>query len=82
MNDVDGKYQGYLYKQATGAKIDDDWVVFRAKDNAFAAILPSYIAKCIELGCDVEHIASIGAMASRVYEWRATHPELCKNPDL
>lgn len=82
MSDVDGKYAGYIHKKAYPCeKIDDDWVVFRPKDNAFAAILPSYIEQCIKLGCSEAQIQSAARMVGRVDIWREEHPELCKNPD-
>lgn len=79
MSDVDGKFTGQVY-DAKGKPIDD-WVVFRPKDNVFAAILPLYIAKCVELDCSTAQIHSAARMAERVAIWREDHPELCKNPD-
>lgn len=81
MSEIDGKYAGYIYNRRTGAKIDDDWVVFRAKDNAFAAALPYYLKACIDRKCNAAHIESVAAMIGRVDQWREDHPELCKNPD-
>jgi len=60
---------------------DDEWCVFLAKDNAFAAVLPVYVQECRRLGCDAEQIAAIKAMMDRVAAWRAQHPDRCKDPD-
>lgn len=60
---------------------DDEWVVFLAKDNAFAAVLPLYREECVRRGCDEEQIRAADALIERVTAWRAAHPERLKNPD-
>ncbi len=60
---------------------DDEYVVFLAKDNAFAAIMPDYLAKCIELGCDEEQVQAVTRLMDRMLAWRNTNPEKCKVPD-
>lgn len=79
MSKIDGKFTGQVF-DAKGRPIDD-WVVFRPKDNAFAAILPSYIEQCIKLGCSASQIHSAARMVGRVDIWREDNPDLCKNPD-
>lgn len=79
---LDGKFYGDILKAKDGTHVpEDQWICFLAKDNAFAAILPLYLDKCIELGCDDEQIASLRRMIDRVSAWRAANPDLLKNPD-
>lgn len=60
---------------------DDEYVVFLAKDNAFAAVLPLYVAKCREFGSDAAQTVAAQKMLDNVREWRAAHPDRLKNPD-
>lgn len=79
---LDRKFQGTITKVKDGSTVpDDQYIVFLAKDNAFAAILPSYISECVRLGCDPEQISSARRLLADVIQWREDHPELCKNPD-
>jgi hypothetical protein len=79
---LDAKFYGDVFKAKDGTLVpEDQWVCFLVKDNAFAAILPLYLDKCIELGCDDEQIASLRRMIERVDGWRAANPDLLKNPD-
>lgn len=79
---LDAKFYGEIRKAKDDTRVpDDEYVVFLAKDNAFAAILPLYAAKCAELGCDPDQIAAIDRMVDRVLAWRAANPDRLKNPD-
>lgn len=79
---LDGKIFGTLVKVKNNEYIpDDEWVVFFAKDNAFYAILPLYLEKCRELGCDQEHCDNVVRLIERVNKWRLANPSRCKNPD-
>lgn len=79
---LDAKFYGEIRKVKDDSLVpDDEYVVFLVKDNAFAAMLPVYRAKCVELGCDTEHIDSIDRMIGRAQRWRDQHPERLKNPD-
>lgn len=79
---LDAKFYGTIYKVKDDSVVpDDDYVVFLAKDNAFAAILPLYLAKCIELGCDEEQIDAVIRMMKRLREWRSSRPAQLKDPD-
>lgn len=79
---LDAKFEGEIRKVKDGSVVpEDEYVVFLAKDNAFAAILPEYLNKCIELGCDKEQIAAVDRMMGRLYTWRAANPDRLKNPD-
>ena len=60
---------------------DNEWVVFLAKDNAFAAVLPVYYTICEALGADEEHLAAVSKLIQSVNFWRSENPERCKVPD-
>lgn len=79
---LDAKFYGELYKVKDDSIVpDDEYVVFLAKDNAFAAVLPFYYAKCIELGADAEQVASVERMMDRLIAWRRDNPDRLKVPD-
>ena len=79
---LDAKFYGTILKAKNDQRVtDDEYVVFLAKDNAFAAMLPIYRAKCVELGCDAEQIAAVDAMIDRLATWRAANPHKLKNPE-
>jgi hypothetical protein len=79
---LDGKFYGDIFKAKDRSPVrDDQWAVFLAKDNAFAAILMYYRDECVFQQCDPEQIAAVDRMIERVKIWRAAHPELCKKPD-
>ena len=83
MKKLDKKFDGVIYKVKDMSLVPpDQWVLFLPKDNAFAAILPAYRAKCVELGCDEEQIAAVDQMIQDVANWRLQHQSLCKNPDM
>lgn len=79
---LDAKFTGVIVKVKDGTIVpDDEYVVFLAKDSAFAAVLPAYRDKCIELGADMEQIQSVNRMLDRVDAWRAANPDKLKTPD-
>lgn len=79
---LDAKFYGKIRKVKDDTIVPaDEYVVFLAKDNAFAAVLPIYLAKCIELDCDKEQIDSVIRMIQRVTDWRYHRPARLKNPD-
>jgi hypothetical protein len=76
------KFYGEVRKVKDDSLVpDDEFVVFLAKDNAFAAILPAYRDKCIELGCDMAQIQAVNKMIDRLQEWRRANQHRLKNPD-
>jgi hypothetical protein len=83
MNDkLDAKFYGEIRKAKDDTVVpEDQWVCFLAKDNAFAAVLPQYLAECIRLGADKEQIDSVIRMIQRVHQWRYDKPEMLKVPD-
>jgi hypothetical protein len=79
---LDLKFYGTIYKAKDDSIVpDDEYVVFLAKDNAFAAFLPIYLQHCIK-HADERQIAAVRDMIERVNAWRTEHPERCKNPDI
>lgn len=79
---LDAKFYGEVRKVKDDSVVpDDEYVVFLAKDNAFAAILPIYFATCIALGCDQEQSDAVERMIDRVKAWRGAHPTRLKTPD-
>lgn len=79
---LDAKFYGEIRKAKDDSVVpDDEYVVFLAKDNAFAAVLPVYRAICVSLGADDEHIASIDRMQRRLTNWRGNHPDRLKVPN-
>lgn len=79
---LDAKFSGVIYKVKNGSIVtDDEYVVFLAKDTAFAHILPLYRDECIKLGADQEQIASVNRMITRLTDWRAANQHLVKVPD-
>lgn len=79
---LDAKFYGEIRKVKDDSIVpEDEYVVFLAKDNAFAAVLPLYRAQCERFGCDAEHMASVDKMIDRLAHWRAANPSRLKNPD-
>jgi hypothetical protein len=82
MQPLDAKFYGVLHKIKNGELVPpDEFVVFLAKDNAFAAVLPLYRDKCVELGADDEQVAAVDRMINRLNAWRAANPARLKTPD-
>lgn len=79
---LDAKFYGTLKKVKDDSVVpDDEYVVFLAKDNAFAAVLPVYRAVCVSLRADAEQIAAIDRMIGRLAAWRLANAERLKVPD-
>ena len=79
---LDAKFYGTIRKVKDDSVVpEDQYMVFLAKDNAFPETLYFYRDKCIELGCDTEHIQSINRTLARMEAWRAANLQLLKNPD-
>lgn len=82
MNKLDAKFSGVIFKIKDGTIVsDDEYVVFLAKDTAFANTLPAYRAECVKLGADQEQIAAVDRMALRLKDWRKAYPDRLKVPD-
>lgn len=79
---LDAKFEGEIRKVKDGSIVpDDEYVVFLAKDNAFAEVIHQYRLICIQRGCDNEQIAAVDRMILRLEKWRSEHPDRLKNPD-
>jgi hypothetical protein len=80
---LDAKFYGEIKKVKDDILVpDDEYVVFLAKDTAFAEFaLPAYHQACIDLGADQEQIDAVSRMLGRVTEWRAANPDKIKVPD-
>ena len=82
MTKLDAKFYGQIFKAKDSSRVpDDEYVVFLAKDNAFAAVLPLYLEQCIKMDADEAQIEAVTAMIGRVDQWRAANPDRCKVPD-
>jgi hypothetical protein len=80
---LDSKFEGEIRKVKDGTILrDEEYVVFLAKDNAFAAALPVYRAICVAMGADQGQIRSLDRMIVRLNKWREDHPYQCKVPDV
>jgi hypothetical protein len=82
MTKLDAKFEGVITKVKDGSVVpDDEYVVFLAKDDAFASVLTTYLGQCISLGADAEQISAVQRMIKRVEMWREANPGRCKVPD-
>lgn len=82
MQKLDAKFEGIITKVKDGTRVpDDEYVVFLAKDTAFAAILPLYRETCVIFGADREQIEAVDRMIQRLNLWRSNNRERCKIPD-
>lgn len=83
MQKLDGKFYGQIHKAKDDTVVnDDEWVLFLAKDNAFAAVLPLYLEECIKQGADDRQIEGVKELIERVNIWRRAHPDKCHVPDI
>lgn len=82
MASLDHKYTGEIRKADTGELVpNDEWIVFRAKDDAVPAMLRWYHAECKAQGSPEAHLDAIALLHLRVIKWREAHPDQCKVPD-
>jgi len=79
---LDAKFYGEIRKVKDDSIVpDDEYVVFLAKDTAFAQTLPYYRQMCVDLGADQEQLDAVDRMMVRLFEWRAANPNRRKVPD-
>lgn len=79
---LDAKFYGEIRKVKDDTIVpDDEYVVFLAKDNAFAEILHEYLAACARHGCDLDQLSAVTRMMKRIEDWRAQNPSKLKAPD-
>lgn len=82
-NKLDKKFYGLVYKTKDDSVVQQDqWVVFLAKDDAFATVLPMYRRACELLGADDQQLAAVDRLIADVDAWRAANPTRCKTPDI
>lgn len=79
---LDKKFHGLISKVKDGSIVpQDEYVVFLAKDTAFANILPLYYQECVKLGADEVQLQLVTGLIADVDRWRAANPKKCKAPD-
>lgn len=79
---LDAKFEGVIVKVKDGTVVpSDEYVVFLAKDTAFAHVLPLYRDECVRLGADKEQVAAVDRMITRLTDWRAANQHRVKVPD-
>ena len=79
---LDAKFYGEIRKVKDDSVVpDDEYVVFLAKDTAFARALLYYRKMCVELNADQEQINAVDRLMIRVFEWRAQNVRRVKVPD-
>ena len=83
---LDRKFYGELRKAKDDSVVpEDQWVVFLAKDDVFAAMVldkeTGYFARCLNAGCDNEQLHAVRAMEERIRQWRIFNDLICKRPD-
>lgn len=79
---LDAKFYGEIRKVKDDSIVPgDEYVVFLAKDSAFAATLPHYLRECEKRGCDREQIEAVKRMIDRLLLWRGRNAIRLKNPD-
>ncbi len=79
---LDAKFYGEIRKVKDDSVVpEEEYIVFLAKDNCFAAILPHYRRLCVEAHCDPEQIIALDLMILRVQAWRRAHSDRLKKPD-
>lgn len=79
---LDAKFYGEIRKVKNDEIVpEDEYVVFLAKDNAFAEVLPEYLSICLRKGADFEQIQAVTRMIERVHYWRLANYDRCKMPD-
>jgi hypothetical protein len=82
MRKLDAKFEGVIVKIKDGSIVpSDEYVVFLAKDTAFANVIPKYREECETLGADAEQLAAVDRMIERLIEWRANNQHRLKVPD-
>lgn len=80
---LDHKFYGHVLKAKDGSVVpDDEYIVFLAKDNAFAHTLNFYLSECIRLGADERQINAVREMISRMHAWRNANQDKWKVPDI
>jgi len=81
MEKLDAKFYGTIRKVKDNSIVpDDEYVVFLAKDNAFATTLVDYYWKCVAHKADEEQLDAVKRLVDRVMRWRDANPDRCQVP--
>ena len=78
---MDHKYNGEIFKNDGTVVPEDEWIVFRAKDQVVPMMLDFYLMKCIELNANSFHVKEIELLINRVNQFQYANPKRCKVPD-
>lgn len=79
---LDAKFYGDIRKIKNDELLSqDEYMVFLAKDNAFALTLPVYRSICKALNADQEHLDAVDKTITRLEIWRKENADKCKTPD-
>lgn len=80
---MDSKVHGTLVKNKDGKEIpEDEFIVFRPSDNVVPEMLNFYRLRLVGHGASTEQIDAVVDLQARVEDWRKSHPERCKVPDV
>jgi hypothetical protein len=80
---LDRKFHGVVVKDKDGTIVPpDQYIVFLAKDNAVPKMLDTYYDECERLGAELPQLNAVADLLNRVAEWRRTHKDECKVPDV
>jgi len=86
MEPIDTKYVFRGFKAEGGPFVSmvtqNNAIVFKAGDLAFALVLPRYRDICSDLGADERQLKAIDLLIERVKAYQKNNPELCKVPDV
>ena len=81
MTKLDAKFYGEIRKVKDDSILDDgEWMVFLARDDAFALLLPIYFEICRAMGADYEHLEAVNRTIRRMQMWRETNLDRCHVP--
>jgi len=86
MEPIDTKYIFRGFKAEGGPFVSmvtqNNAIVFKAGDLAFALTLPLYRNICSDLGAHERQLKAIDLLIERVKAYQKNNPELCKVPDV
>lgn len=73
METIDRKFKILAVNPCNGhIYTEKDAILLCAKDKAVPAALKSYLAECLRLRCNREHLESIGLLIERVEKYQQT----------
>jgi hypothetical protein len=82
LQNLDLKFHGTVISNKTGCEVPvDQWIVFKATDDALLATLRFYLDQCKLLGADPIQLEAVKTLSHRVFLWRREHLQECHVPD-